>query len=123
MVTAYAYHKVAFKRFCDTLPLIVVPREHSIHIHSYSDSLEYTQELCNQWPNLRIGLTGVDYLGLLLERPLLVTDGPYMRPDPFRGQTAHPGHVHRVAEKIAEWQGRPHGEVMVATRRSTKRSL
>lgn len=26
------------------------------------------------------------------------TDGPYMCPEPFRGQTAHPGHVHRVAE-------------------------
>lgn len=26
------------------------------------------------------------------------TDGPYMCPEPFRGQTAHPGHVHRVAD-------------------------
>ena len=24
-----------------------------------------------------------------------------MLPEPFRGQTAHPGHVHRVAERIA----------------------
>lgn len=32
------------------------------------------------------------------------TDGPYMCPEPFRGQTAHPGHVHRVAET---WTSRP----------------
>ncbi|CAK0794874.1 unnamed protein product [Prorocentrum cordatum] len=57
--------------------------------------------------------------GLPLERLLIETDGPYMCPEPFRGQTAHPGHVHRVAEKIAEWQGRSLGEVMDATRRST----
>eukprot|EP00439_Symbiodinium_sp_Y106_P039188 s3627_g4.t2 len=36
--------------------------------------------------------------GLPLDRLLIETDGPYMCPEPFRGQTAHPGHVHRVAE-------------------------
>ena len=35
---------------------------------------------------------------------LIETDGPYMCPEPCRGQTAHPGHVHRVAERVAEWQ-------------------
>ena len=44
---------------------------------------------------------------------LIETDGPYMRPEPCRGQTAHPGHVRRVAERVAEWQcvdlGRPKG--------------
>lgn len=59
-------------------------------------------------------------MGLPLERLLLETDGPYMCPEPFRGQTAHPGHVHRVAERIAEWQGRPLGEVLASTRRSTR---
>jgi len=57
--------------------------------------------------------------GLPLDRLLLETDGPYMCPEPFRGQTSHPGHVHRVAERIAELQGRSLGEVMEITRRST----
>eukprot|EP00927_Polykrikos_kofoidii_P037693 TRINITY_DN31902_c0_g1_i1.p1 TRINITY_DN31902_c0_g1~~TRINITY_DN31902_c0_g1_i1.p1 ORF type:complete len:455 (+),score=53.52 TRINITY_DN31902_c0_g1_i1:57-1421(+) len=57
--------------------------------------------------------------GLPAERLLLETDGPYMCPEPFRGQTAHPGHVHRVAERIAAWQGKSLGDVMAATRAST----
>mmetsp|Transcript_63409 Transcript_63409/g.206745 ORF Transcript_63409/g.206745 Transcript_63409/m.206745 type:complete len:438 (+) Transcript_63409:100-1413(+) len=58
--------------------------------------------------------------GLPLERLLIETDGPYMCPEPFRGQTAHPGHVHRVAERIADWHARPLSEVMAATRQSTR---
>ncbi|CAE7338092.1 TATDN2 [Symbiodinium natans] len=56
---------------------------------------------------------------LPLERLLIETDGPYMCPEPFRGQTAHPGHVHRVAERIAEWQNVSLGAVMAATWQST----
>jgi len=55
-----------------------------------------------------------------LSRMLIETDGPYMCPEPFRGQTAHPGHVHRVAEKIAEVKGVPLLEVMEATRESCR---
>eukprot|EP00746_Dinoflagellata_sp_MGD_P025384 gnl/MRDRNA2_/MRDRNA2_159635_c0_seq1.p1 gnl/MRDRNA2_/MRDRNA2_159635_c0~~gnl/MRDRNA2_/MRDRNA2_159635_c0_seq1.p1 ORF type:complete len:421 (+),score=77.36 gnl/MRDRNA2_/MRDRNA2_159635_c0_seq1:42-1265(+) len=127
----------------------VVPKEHPIHIHCFSDSVEHALELCDHWPNLRIGFTGAITFrdnpakgkskgkggveekkgekhcmelvkGIPLERMLIETDGPYMCPDPFRGQTAHPGHVHRVAEKIAAWQGKSLGEVMAATRQSTK---
>eukprot|EP00927_Polykrikos_kofoidii_P036679 TRINITY_DN30964_c0_g1_i1.p1 TRINITY_DN30964_c0_g1~~TRINITY_DN30964_c0_g1_i1.p1 ORF type:complete len:486 (-),score=71.99 TRINITY_DN30964_c0_g1_i1:28-1437(-) len=58
--------------------------------------------------------------GLPTERLLLETDGPYMCAEPFRGQTAHPGHVHRVAERIAAWQGEPLTHVLAATRSSTK---
>ncbi|CAE8586740.1 unnamed protein product [Polarella glacialis] len=59
-------------------------------------------------------------LGVPLERLLLETDGPYMAPEPFRGQTAHPGLVHRVAEKIAQVKGVPLAQVMEATRMSTR---
>jgi len=116
----------------------LVPSHHRVHIHCYSDSLQHALTLCDGWPNLRIGFTGaitfqdkrkglgkgVQHLkelvcGLPLERLLIETDGPYMCPEPFRGQTAHPGHVHRVAECIAEWHGQPLGVVMDATRRST----
>ena len=29
-----------------------------VHMHCYSDSLEHANELCEHWPNLRIGFTG-----------------------------------------------------------------
>lgn len=131
-----------------------VPRTHPIHMHCFSDSLDYAHALLDGWPNLHIGFTGsitfkdkpgkggkggrgakgaggvVEKKGeahnrelvarLPLERLLIETDGPYMCPEPFRGQTAHPGHVHRVAEQIAEWQRRDLGEVLRATRLSTR---
>ena len=34
------------------------PRE--LHIHCYSDSLQHARDLCERWPNLRIGFTGAD---------------------------------------------------------------
>ncbi|CAK9096504.1 unnamed protein product [Durusdinium trenchii] len=111
----------------------IVPQTHPIHIHCFSDSLAYAEELMAHWQNLRIGFTGAITFrdsergkggkskgkakvkkgeehcrelvqGLPLQRLLIETDGPYMCPEPFRGQTAHPGHVHRVAERIAEWK-------------------
>ena len=57
---------------------------------------------------------------LPLDRLLIETDGPYMCPMPFRGQTAHPGHVHRVAERIAALKGVDLARVMEATRASTR---
>ncbi|CAJ1367067.1 unnamed protein product, partial [Effrenium voratum] len=124
----------------------LVPSQHPIHVHCFSDSLPYAEELMALYPNLRIGFTGAITFrdppnagkgkakgkakkgeehcrnlvqGLPLERLLIETDGPYMCPEPFRGQTAHPGHVHRVAERIAEWKSVSLGEVMDATWRST----
>ena len=126
-----------------------MPEAHPIHMHCFSDSLQYALELLSHWPQLRIGFTGAITFEdkgkgfnkgskkgqkcvkkgsehckelvqeLPLERLLLETDGPYMCPEPFRGQTAHPGHVHRVAERIAEWKRISLGEVMEATYRST----
>lgn len=144
---------VANEQLCMSVLAELVPPQHPIHIHCYSDSLEHALALCSRWPKLRIGFTGAITFkdrapkgkskgkasgkekkdqkkgeehcrelvqGLPLERLLIETDGPYMCPEPFRGHTAHPGHVHRVAEKIAEWQGRGLGEVMAATRESTR---
>jgi len=132
----------------------LLPPQHPIHVHCYSDSLQHALELCERWENLRIGFTGAitfpakspgkgkgkakskgkaqqpeadgpeHFEELLraipLARLLLETDGPYMCPGPFRGQTAHPGHVHRVAERIAEVKGVPLAEVMAATRESCR---
>ena len=74
--------------------------------------------------NLFIGFTGVITFKsstalqkvaaeIPLERLLLETgslqmfvnslvDGPFMAPVPYRGQTCHPGHIPKIAEKIAE---------------------
>lgn len=135
----------------------IVPPDHPIHVHCFSDSLAYAEELMAHWPKLRIGFTGAITFrdrdkgkggkgkgkdgkdgkdgkgkakkgeehcrelvqGLPLERLLIETDGPYMCPEPFRGQTAHPGHVHRVAERIAEWKRVRLGDVMSATWKNT----
>jgi len=119
-----------------------VPTEHPVHVHCFSGSLECAFRLCERWPNLRIGLTGVitfrrrrrpnsaalDFVenyreivqGLPLERLLIETDGPYMCPEPLRNHTAHPGHVHRVAEKVAELKQLRLADVFAATRNSTR---
>jgi len=137
---------------CATVFSELVPRDHPVHLHCYGDSLEFALQLCDTYPNLRIGFTGAITFrdkpdkgkgkgkakgkggvvekkgeahcrelvqGLPLDRLLIETDGPYMCPEPFRGQTAHPGHVHRVAERIAAWRECSLGDVMAATRQST----
>ncbi|CAE8616444.1 unnamed protein product [Polarella glacialis] len=110
-----------------------LPRSHAVHMHCYSGSLEHAQRLCDHFPRLRLGFTGALTFGgkrgaqlaalvtsLPLERLLLETDGPYMCPAPFRGQTAHPGHVHLVAEQIADIKGETLSKVLAATRESTR---
>lgn len=78
--------------------------------------MEHCRELVQGLPLDRLLIApGRMALAFLAEE----TDGPYMCPEPFRGQTAHPGHVHRVAERIAEWKQVGLGEVMEATWRST----
>lgn len=59
--------------------------------------------------------------GIPLERMVLETDGPYMAPTPYRGGTAHPGMVHKVAERIAEVKGVDLGLVLRTTRENTRR--
>lgn len=128
----------------------VVPPKHPVHIHCYTESLQNARDLCEGWENLMIGFTGCitfgvenwtakgympgkgkgkrdrpdDFVtlieGLPLSRLLIETDGPYMCPEPFRMQTAHPGHVHRVAERIAEIKRVPLAEVMEVIRENCK---
>lgn len=156
---ALVVHARKAEQLCLKVLTEELPADYRIHMHCFSDSVEGALELCERFPNLRIGFTGsitflpkpgegkggkgqgkgyVNGIGtkgrsaegpehtaelirtIPLERLLLETDGPYMCPEPFRGQTAHPGHVHRVAEKIAEVKMVPLAEVMAATRASTR---
>ena len=74
----------------------VVPKEHKIHIHCFTDSPEFASRLLDHFPNLYIGVTGVITYSTNLNtsatlanmmtsptshpRILLETDGPYMVP-------------------------------------------
>lgn len=111
-----------------------VPAEHPVHVHCFSGSLAQAEALMRSRPNLRLGFTGSITFreggrgarlaelvrALPLDRLLLETDGPYMCPAPFRGQTAHPGHVHLVARRLAELHRVSLPEVLRATRESCR---
>ncbi|EAU83670.1 hydrolase [Coprinopsis cinerea okayama7 len=77
----------------------IVPKEHKIHIHCFTDSPEFAQRLLDHFPNLYIGITGVisystnantsqvirNMISAQTEtsnklRILLETDAPYMVP-------------------------------------------
>eukprot|EP00005_Dracoamoeba_jomungandri_P009612 CAMPEP_0174266930 /NCGR_PEP_ID=MMETSP0439-20130205/31913_1 /TAXON_ID=0 /ORGANISM="Stereomyxa ramosa, Strain Chinc5" /LENGTH=293 /DNA_ID=CAMNT_0015354185 /DNA_START=57 /DNA_END=935 /DNA_ORIENTATION=+ len=98
----------------DTLAFLreIVPKDWRIHIHCFTSSLSLAETLLAEWPNLCIGFTGVvtfknseairEVVGAVpIERMLLETDGPFMAPMPFRGQTCHSGHIPYTAMTIA----------------------
>eukprot|EP01083_Nonionella_stella_P310562 1103953_1 len=92
------------------------PKHKPIHLHCFTDSLEYGRVMLDSFPNLMIGFTGAitfkkahhnrnTVRGIPLTRILLETDGPYMAPHPYRGQIAHPGFIPLIAEQIAKLHG------------------
>ena len=56
-----------------------------------------------------------------MERLMIETDAPYLAPVPFRGKRNDSGHVHLVAEKIAEIKGITAEEVEHITWENSKR--
>ncbi|EJD40850.1 hydrolase [Auricularia subglabra TFB-10046 SS5] len=74
----------------------VVPKDHKIHIHCFTDTPEFAERLLAHFPNLYIGITGVvtystntntsELLRRMANSPsdrlriLLETDAPYMTP-------------------------------------------
>ncbi|KYQ89109.1 hypothetical protein DLAC_10341 [Tieghemostelium lacteum] len=99
----------------DTLDLLTihVPKDWKIHIHCFTSNPDFAQKLLAHFSNLYIGFTGcitfknsesirASVQAVPIERMLLETDGPYMTPEPFRGQTAHSGHIPQVANMIAQ---------------------
>merc|ERR1712087_523392 len=92
------------------------PSHTAVHLHCFSDSLEYAQVMLREFPKLCVGFTGaVTFKNakrtrealrqLPLDRLLLETDGPYMCPAPYRGRVAHPGYIPLVAEQVAKLHG------------------
>merc|ERR1711924_494082 len=36
----------------------LVPPNHPVHVHCYTESLDLALQMCNAWPNLKLGFTG-----------------------------------------------------------------
>ncbi len=108
----------------DTLAVLreSAPPDWPMHVHCFTSSLELAGNLLTHFTNLYIGFTGIVTFknsdavrdvarSVPLERMLVETDAPYLSPDPYRGQPAHPGHIPRILEKLAEIKQRPVEEV------------
>ncbi|KAF8120600.1 hypothetical protein K438DRAFT_1899549 [Mycena galopus ATCC 62051] len=57
----------------------IVPKEHKIHIHCFTDSPAFAQRLLEWFPNLYIGITGVITYSSNVDTST-TTDAPYMVP-------------------------------------------
>eukprot|EP01103_Thecamoeba_quadrilineata_P008758 TRINITY_DN1848_c0_g1_i1.p1 TRINITY_DN1848_c0_g1~~TRINITY_DN1848_c0_g1_i1.p1 ORF type:complete len:180 (+),score=26.88 TRINITY_DN1848_c0_g1_i1:320-859(+) len=117
----------------DTLQMMTehIPVSWPLHVHCFTDSLEFAQKLMDTFPNLWFGFTGVITFKnsselqrivkeIPLNRILLETDGPFMAPIPYRGKVCHPGHVMNIAEKIAEIKQKSLDEICQVSRYNTK---
>ena len=69
--------------------------------------------------NARRALEVIDLLPM--DRIMIETDSPYMSPEPFRGKRNDSGHVHLVAEKIAQIKGLEPDEAARITLENGKR--
>jgi TatD DNase family protein len=98
----------------DTMVIMkeLIPKEHFIHVHCFTGSLQFAKELIDYYPNLFIGFTGcitfkksIDeqnvVKGIPIERIVIETDGPFMSPEPLRGETCHSGMIPFIVEKVA----------------------
>ena len=98
--------------------------------HCYSGSLEDAKVLVNlgwmisftgtiTYKNARKALEVVEWLPM--DRIMIETDSPYLTPEPFRGKRNDSGHVHLVAEKIAQIKGLEPDEAARITLENGKR--
>lgn len=118
----------------DTLALLRdhVPRDWPMHVHCFTSSRALAESLLADFSNLCIGFTGIvtfknsgdlrETARLVpLDRMLVETDGPYLAPEPFRGQPAHSGHIPLILEKLAGIKEAPVEEVAAVTTANAKR--
>eukprot|EP00457_Paulinella_chromatophora_P009810 gb/GEZN01009885.1/.p1 GENE.gb/GEZN01009885.1/~~gb/GEZN01009885.1/.p1 ORF type:complete len:426 (+),score=33.57 gb/GEZN01009885.1/:84-1280(+) len=102
----------------DTIDILTehAPSDYPIHLHCFTSSQSMAKSLLQRFSNLYFGFTGVitfpssediqETVKMVpLSRILTETDGPYMSPNPYRGDVAHPGHIPVIAEKIAQLKG------------------
>eukprot|EP01106_Pelomyxa_sp_JSP_P009600 TRINITY_DN2603_c0_g1_i1.p1 TRINITY_DN2603_c0_g1~~TRINITY_DN2603_c0_g1_i1.p1 ORF type:complete len:295 (-),score=47.51 TRINITY_DN2603_c0_g1_i1:75-959(-) len=118
----------------DTVRLMTeaLPSDYPIHLHCYTGGPAFARDMLTRFSNLSIGFTGVITFGsagqirdsvrvVPIERLLLETDGPFMAPNPFRGQKAHPGHIPYIAAEVSKVKGIPQRDVMKISLANTKR--
>jgi TatD DNase family protein len=84
-----------------------------VHVHCFTGSKDFAQELIKISSNIWFGFTGVITFknaesireacaSIPINRLLLETDAPFMAPTPFRGKPCHSGMLTQVAKMIAE---------------------
>ncbi len=102
----------------DTLAILRAhaPADWPMHVHCFTSSQDLAADLLADFSRLCIGFTGIvtfknaeavrDVVrNVPVERMLVETDGPYLAPNPYRGQVAHPGHIPLIIAKLAEIKG------------------
>ena len=98
--------------------------------HCYSGSVEDAKTLVKlgwmisftgvvTYKNARKALEVIRWLPM--DRIMIETDSPYLTPEPFRGKRNDSGHVHYVAETIAQVKGMDVEEVVRITTENGKR--
>ena len=98
--------------------------------HCYSGSVEDAKTLVKlgwmisftgvvTYKNARKSLEVIEWLPM--DRIMIETDSPYLTPVPFRGKRNDSGHVHYVAETIAQVKGMDVEEVVRITTENGKR--
>lgn len=103
----------------------------NIHVHCFTGSPEFVEELLALDTNVFIGFTGIvtfksaqnvrDAAALVPhDRILLETDSPYMAPVPHRGKTCHPGFIPYTAQMLADIKKTPIEEFYRQCRINTK---
>ena len=113
----------------EELDLPVIVHDRGVY-HCYSGSLEDAKVLVKlgwmisftgtiTYKNARKALEVVEWLPM--DRIMIETDSPYLTPEPFRGKRNDSGHVHLVAEKIAQIKGLEPDEAARITLENGKR--
>jgi TatD DNase family protein len=98
----------------DTLQIFekAIPLDYKVHVHCYTDSVSFAEQILAKWSNAYFGFTGVVTFPkaqnvqaacarVPLNRILSETDGPFMAPIPFRGKPSNPGYIPHIVKKIA----------------------
>jgi len=102
------------------------PRDKLVHLHCFTDSVEFAKTMLAEFPKLKIGFTGSILFKkaddkretvkqVPLDRILLETDSPFFTP------AIHCGCIPKLAEKIAELHGISDvNDVLAQCRKNTK---
>lgn len=106
-------------------------KNRNIHVHCFTGSPDFVEELLSLDANVFIGFTGIvtfksaqnvrDAAMLVpYNQILLETDSPYMAPVPHRGKTCHSGFIPYTAQMLADIKKIPIDELYRQCRENTR---